>query len=281
MTNFGLVGLSQQDTTRGPSDIIWRKPEIAKLSDPAFGASFFDDFLAVGTAATNDYISESGFWTSYEDTGSTLGNIAGNHHGILQLLTDTTDNDEISLQKGSPTSVHCVLDDAAGAKYAMAWEARFNVSNITDDTGPHVFLGMAEENSAAADFMVDDTGDMVDKDYIGFHIDTSNAGTLTVKFNKASGTDVTVLSYGTDLVADTWYKVGMVYRPSNPDSKKITFYLDGVDLGSYVTATHLQDDTNFPAGEQLSTIFAVKNSAAAAGNMEIDWVRFAQSHTSI
>jgi len=289
MTNFGFTGLSQTDTTRGPSDIIWRKPEVSVLLDPSYGVSFFDDFTCFSNviaeaALSGVYASEQSTWTSYEDTGGTPATIATEHTGVLQLLTDATDNDELSLQRGSAVDNHCLISDTAGDEFLMAWEARINVSSITNATLGW-FAGLAEEGSAATGFLGDAGAitDMADKDYLGFSVLEADGDALKVIVNLSGGTDTLVLTHGTAIVADTYYKLGMVFRPGN-GTKTVTFYLDGKDLGTYIddsTTSPGVGSTNFPDGQEMSTIFGIRNASAAAQNMEIDWVRFAQSHSSI
>ncbi len=221
--NFGTTGQSgHADTSRGPSNAIWGNAEIGKLFDPRFGVSFFDDFTNFSNVIAESsnaatYGSDSGVWTSREDNSCTPAGLATAHTGVCQLLLDGTDNNEIYLQRGDATSVHAMITDTAGSEYLMAWEARVNVSSIADTTVKW-FAGLAEEGSAAANFIGDGGAltNMADKDYIGFFVAEADGDALTVAYNKAGATDQTVLTYGTAIAADTWYKLGMVFRTVPP-----------------------------------------------------------------
>ena len=137
-----------------------------------------------------------------------------------------------------------------------------------------MFLGLAEEGSAAADFITDADA-MADKDFIGFKILADALTTLKFVYKKAGQTEQVVFSYGTAIAVDTWYKVGFIYDPSATAAKKITAYVDNVEQTTYVTSTNLAAAT-FPLGEEMSPIFGVKNSAATAKKLKLDWYALLQ-----
>ena len=70
-------------------------------------------------------------------------------------------------------------------------------------------------------------------------------------------------------------KLGLVYDPAAPSDRRVTFFVDGVDIGSYVTGTDIAAAT-FPDGETLGWIFATKVGSAAEVKANVRWVRFCQ-----
>jgi hypothetical protein len=91
-------------------------------------------------------------------------------------------------------------------------------------------------------------------------------------YKKAGQTLQTKISVAQQITADTWYKLGFVYDPNAPEAKRITVFVDGVDEGTYVTATNIATAT-FPDDEELQPLFGVKNSSGAVTRIDLDWYR--------
>ena len=70
------------------------------------------------------------------------------------------------------------------------------------------------------------------------------------------------------LVADTYTRLGFVYDPDAPVKKKIRFYVNGVPQSTYVgeasgdATVYIQDTTNFPGGEEMGPVIALKMASA-------------------
>ena len=91
---------------RGLSGRLWRKfaqDGVLVFKDPNWGFGVFDDFLmGTGPVATN-----VGGWNGYktfEDTSTSCRTLASTtaalEGGMLKLLTDTTDNNSVSIAGG-------------------------------------------------------------------------------------------------------------------------------------------------------------------------------------
>lgn len=240
----------------------------------AIGYCIADDFLSFGgTVTTNGgtYASFAGGYKSYEDTGNSIAQIVASG-GVVRITTDTTDNDESWIQSGYSAGTLGAISATAGSDKKMIFEARFRLGQIVTQ---NVFVGLAEEGCAAADF-VSDAGAIGDKDQIGFQILEGASTTLKFVYKKAGQTAQTVISSLKTVAASTWYKVGFVYDPAAPTSKRIKVYLDNVEQSTYVTGTNIAAAT-FPADQQLAFLAGVKNGAAAATALDLDWWAFWQA----
>ena len=278
MTISGITGPGQvhyegDNSHDSLSPAIWSRVSIP--ADPRGGFSFFDDFhnfAGAVSANVGTYNGAAGPYRSYEDTGGSIAQLATNRNGVVRVTTDGTDNDEVWIQPGGATTVLGAVGSsfANGNTLPLLFEARFKISQITSG---NLFLGLSEEGLAAAD-TITDAGALASKDFLGFAMLEDAAATLKFIFRKAGGAAVTVATVNT-LVADTWYKVGFAFDPNGLAATKITIYLDGVDIGTYVTSTQLALAT-FPLDEELNILAGVKNSAAAALALDLDWVGFHQ-----
>lgn len=278
MTISGISGPGQvhyegDNSHDSLSPAIWSRVSIP--ADPRGGFTFFDNFHSfAGAVSTNvgTYNGAAGAYRSYEDTGGSIAQLATNRNGVVRLTTDGTDNDEVWIQPGGATTVLGAVGSsfANGNTLPLLFETRFKISQITSG---NLFLGLSEEGLAAAD-TITDAGALASKDFLGFAMLEDAAATLKFIFRKAGGAAVTVATVKT-LVEDTWYKVGFAFDPNGLAANKITIYLDGVDIGTYVTSTQLALAT-FPLDEELNILAGVKNSAAAALALDLDWVGFHQ-----
>lgn len=258
---------------RGLSPRIWNHMRGQNLSPDGLsnGFEFFDDFVNHGAiaAAANDV---SGGYAAYIDTSNTINALATEPGGVVQFSTDATDNDECWLTTGGNTGVLGKISDTSGDEKLTLFECRFRVDQVADNEGA-IFIGLAEEGLAAADTKVDNTGVMADKDFIGFNTVHADGDALRIDYKKEGETQQNVQS--SVLAADTWYKVGMVYNPRADSSKRISFFIDNVEQSSYVTATNIAAST-FPDAEELAILIGMKNGAATACELDIDWVAFWQ-----
>jgi len=241
----------------------------------------FTSFYGTVTAKVGDY---SGGYKSYEESGGSITQLATHTGGVIAITSDGTDNDDMALAAGGATGVFGAISDTAGSDYVTAFEVRFRVSTVADDTGAF-FVGLTEEGLAAVASMTDDTGVMASKDHIGFatvHRNGGTAGTnavLKFVYQKAGQTQVIKIAALETLVADTWYKAGFVCDPSAIPSKRIAVYLDNVEQSTYVTATNIATASGsaFPDGEEL-TFSALTHQGGATGahSLLLDWWAFGQ-----
>lgn len=260
---FGLTHYKDVSSFGILSPNIWAQIVRSAMTPDGHGASRFlyEDFntFAIAEAVSSNaatYIGDSGGWTSYEDTGGTIAQIATDANGVVALTTDGDDDQENWLQHGSATSVNAVISDTAGSDKFLAWECRFKTSALVGN----LFVGLAEEGLAAAD-TITDAGAMADKDYIGFYALEGAPTALKFGYNLSGQTDVAVATVQT-LEANTWYNVGFVYDPDAVAGERIKVYVDNVeDADARVTATAIATSTGsaFPDGQEMSTLLGHKN----------------------
>lgn len=255
-----LLGIHQgQNNAKLLSPKIWGRAIHSMLAADgsgggnAVGSDFMGFGIATAVAANVGYYAdEGGTYKSFEDTGAAIAQLATERTGAIKIAVDADDNQEAWLQFGNGTSVCSVISDTAGDDKLLVFETRFRPLDVVGNR----FIGLAEEASAAGDF-ISDSGAMADKDWIGFFALEDAPTSLKFGYKKNGQTAQTVATVGT-IAASTWYKAGFVYDPQAPANKRIKYFLDNVEGSSYVSATNIAAAT-FPDGEELSPIFGVKN----------------------
>jgi hypothetical protein len=271
-------------TNRVCSPRLWKRAELHRHSGDPTGAGatdfFVRDFKGFGGLVTSNVgqYSDSyyGHYTSYEDTGGSIKTLATDRNGVLQFLTDTTDNDENWLQPGGATSVSGVISDTAADAKLMIFEARVRYNKVANNEMAS-FVGLSEEGCAVANTMTDDDGVLVTtKDFIGFHVLQADGDALLFRYQKGSASPVTVMT-AQALTAATWYNLAFIYDPFAPESKRIAIWVDGVEQTTYVTATNIATST-FPDAEELQPLFGMKNGSGAAASLDLAGFRFYQEN---
>lgn len=259
---------------------LWREARGQMLAPDGSlrGTLIVEDFKTFGgildsdiSATIGTYIGQAGHYYSYQDTGGTIAQLATERNGVVRLLTDTTDNDELWLQPGSATSVSSVISDTAGDDKVLIFEARVRPNKVADNEMAW-FVGLSSEGRAVADQKVDDTGVLADQDYIGFDVVQANGDSLNVVYNVASGASspVTPISGVQALTASTWYNVGFIYNPLAPTQHRIKFFVNNVEQSTYVTGANIATAAAFPDGEELQPLFGMKNGSGASASLDID-----------
>lgn len=246
---------------------VWRHCPLGDVvSGQVDGILISDDFINTPTFASAT--EEDGYLT-YQDTGVTIAGSAGAENGVLVIGGNDADNDEGSIQWGAGTAAPFVIPDKAGG-HPLWFEARIKKAGVAAN-GVALFVGLKEQAGAVAEALVDDTGAIADKDCIGFNVLHDSGAEVDIVYNKASGTIQTLKTAAGTMVADTWMNLGFYYNPGASADRRITFYVDNVEVGTYLTATMQDDGTNFPGGEEMSPILATKVGAAAAVIVSMDW----------
>lgn len=236
-----------------------------------------DDFMSFGGTVTSNvgtYAGAVGGYTSYEDTGASIAQRADQKGGVIRITTDGTDNDEAWLQSCGGAGVLGSIATAVANAHLTVFEARVKFGQISDTY--NAFIGLAEEGSAAADF-VSDAGAIGNKDQIGFQVLEGSTLGAKLKFvwKKAGQTAVTLYSTLQTLVAGTYYNLGFVYDPSAPLANRLAVYVDNAEKSTYGTYTQLSAAT-FPDGEGLAFLAGVKNGTTAATYIDVDGWAFGQ-----
>jgi len=250
---------------RGPS-AFWGELQPWYGINPNDGWGGFDDFLDSRTTAVHNLVLEEA------DDNAAWAPITGEECGVWRLTIASDDNEEGSMQWGNTNvAAPLVIDEGYGR---MWFEARVRFSSVTDNVLGMV-LGLAEEGFAASNCIIDngaaattDGTGIVGKDFVGFGVWADDGDTCDAFYHTAGATAATHKAQIGTLVASTWIKLGMYFDGQS----QLWFYVDGVRYGTSVLASA----TDFPDGEELSPVFAIKVSSNAALNADIDWWAFAQ-----
>lgn len=245
---------SNDATARGPSTQLWRKqqPLIGqRWTDPNQGIHFWDEFNEIMASGSRYALVEA-------DSGSTVTLLGTDIGGICRLTTGSTAQMETVI--GSSEAGLCKIGQGTGKVW---FETRVRVSSITNGVLAFV-IGLGEVGAAAANLVVDTSGEAADRDFVGFGVDAADGDALRLIYNTNGGGGITENSANAaTLVASTWVKLGFFFDGETT----LRFYADGAQVGTDVTTT----GTNFPDGEILSLAASVKTISATAETMDIDW----------
>lgn len=264
-------------TSDGPSKALWWDCENEKImQDPGRGYGFFDEFLSVQTGVTTEV--HQGYYVFKDSNGTLKGTTVA---GGEVALFGTTDNDEVCMARsGALLSAPYVVAAASSSGKKLWFEARIKRSVITDAKGGF-FVGLADQTACANEFMVDAGDDFSDVDLLGFwgdETDDSVGSHVHIITQKTSAAFDTVLDTAATMEADTYMKLGFRYDPESSDpAKRIAFFVDGVELGTYVgeasgdATVYIQDTTNFPGGEGMAPIIGLKNAHGDDFTVTMDW----------
>ena len=186
-------------------------------------------------------------------------------------LFGTTNDEEASIQFCGDASAPFVIpaDSSTGKK--MWFECEIKKSAITNSLGGF-FVGLASEGIAIANFIDDGGADFATGDLLGFwndETDDSVGSHVHVVTQKGAAAFDTIIDTVDELVADTYVRLGFVYDPGASDKKKIKFSVNGLPQTTYVgedsgdATVYLGDTTNFPGGEEMAPVVAIKMAGAA------------------
>jgi len=137
-----------------------------------------------------------------------------------------------------------------GAKYPCYFGARSKV-NDADESDAFLGLSLLDTSVLAA----------ADTD-IGFRVVD---GTAAITFVIEKDTAETIVSLAT-LADDTYVTVEFYY-----DGDLVTYYLNGVEVGSVATTVD-----NMPDDEHMTATLAYLTGDASANTMTVDWARWFQ-----
>lgn len=268
------VGYGKRDATdRHRSPRLWGRLPVQKwFFGEDSGFFFYDDFLVTHGTGNSADSGTTRQYQSYIDTGVTMEGIATIAGGVMRCTQDGTDNDEgsIATNGGGSTGAAnmCVFD--TDTPNIIAFECRVKKSSVADNQHAF-FIGLAEENLANADTLIDDTGEIASKDMIGFRVLQDNGEEIDFVYRKAGQAVVELAANCATMAADTWIRLGFLFNPfDHPDSKKIKIFINGTEYTTYGTNSIL-DDATFPDDQELGLLWANKIGTAAASTMDLDW----------
>lgn len=268
---MALVTNYRDQVHNGNSHEIWHDLPISDmLKDPACVGHVFEDFVNLGDLGAGSLLSR--FQTVFAQSGTGDVQQRLHHNGIVRVTSGATDEDQVSLLASGGVGGDIEISDTAGEGYALWFEARVSLVQITDQGW---FFGFAEEGMSANDALFPDgSASMQDKDYVGFRILSGSPTAIDIVHNKESGGgEVVVETAAQTAVAGTFYKLGMKYQPirSNPiDGKILRFFIDGVETASITSLP-----ATFPDAELMSFLSTLKTGTGAARSYDVDWIRWA------
>jgi hypothetical protein len=272
------------DTGAGPSPAIWADCPIGNIQaqvEQGSGGILVEDYFPDYSSTATTVINKHGMPTF--EGACTIGGVAGRGGGVA--LFGTTDNQEAALEQGGSQAAPFVIPVTSSTDgYKLWFECRIKKSTIADAIGGF-FVGLAGEGAGVADFIADAGADFADVDLLGFwndETDDSVGSHVHLVTQKTGAAFDTIVDTFDTLVADTYVKLGFVYDPGGPDTKKIRFYADGTESGTYVgedsgdATVFLGDTTNFPGGEEMTPLVAIKMASGTDMTVTMDWWRCAQ-----
>lgn len=257
------VRIAGDNSGNGPSEGVWGGcPWMDIQEDPNVGYASFDDFLAYNPLVASNVARGNGYY-SYEDTNSTILQLASEVGGVIRILLEAAANEEAAITSGYSAGMGKVYSTTPKDLW---FETRVRFGQITDQAA---FIGLAEEACPANGLLADTTGAVNSKDHVGFRVLVADPDGLDACYGKAAASTEHSDVVQT-LVAATWYKLGLRYDARDD---LMQWFVDGVQVG---TSLDVSATTAFPDGEELAWLFALKTITGAASSLDIDWVRFAQ-----
>lgn len=188
--------------------------------------------------------------------------------GVLQIPCGDTDNDEYYMQLGGSTiatNAPWIIAGALGVANTrpLYFGARVKMMEIAD---LGCFVGLAEEGSAAADFLANNSAVVADKDFIGFSILTATPTAWNMTWRRNGEAVQTTAGVATN--AADWHIFEFYYDGVTT----VTFYIDGTAHATTATTTA----GTFPYAEEMAPILGVKTGEAVLKRLQVDWLRVVQ-----
>ncbi len=204
-------------------------------------------------------------WKLHTDTGCSIVQVTDQNGGVIRPTTDTTDNNSIDAMEGG--NVGTVTITSAGTA-AVAFDARVRFTQITSTYNQYV--GLTASGSAADNGFFTDAGATADRGCIGFEVVEAAGSALEFIYKKA-GQTVQKTSGLKTIAAATWYNIGFIFDPAEPNpAHRIIVYIDNAEV-AYVSDTSIAAAT-FPSGVLLGAGWGIKNQTTAAKSNDIDCI---------
>lgn len=262
-------------TKRGPSPAIWGNcPVLEILENPGRGVYEWNDFNTGGllTAPTTEAAlvgqSISGFSSTASQitSGNATYTTSVNDAGTI-ILAETTDNEATGIRSA-------VTPFRMSAGFGALWfEARIKLALLATLENSF-FVGLMEDTALTVAVPLLTTGELADKNLVGFHRPEANTTTFNGSY-KANGVTAVVVNSGIGaLVAATYVKIGFTFNVKGDN--KLRYFVDNVEQASTKTVPD-NTGTDFPADVALGWVIAMAVGAAASDNtLTADWIRVAQ-----
>ena len=241
---------------------IWELIPLLASMDPAVAFQAFDDFMSLALDDTTG--NPSGFkWVSDSATGAiTLPKVAG---GVVNIACGIVDNNETYIQLGGAgldTPAPFSITDLSNKPLAFQVRAK-----ALEHADVGIFVGLAEEGSAAANFLTDNSGVVADKDFVGFNILTATPAAWNVTWKKAGQAVQAVAAAAVN--ADDWHTFAFIFDGVHT----VYFWIDGV----LVSTQALSSAATFPSAQLLAPIFGLKTGEGVVKNLQVDYYKVWQA----
>lgn len=278
---------------RGLSGRLWKKfaqDGVLVFQDSNVGIGVFDDFLhGVGLVSSN-----VGGWNGYktfEDSSCSALTMAdtaalttANAKGVLKLLTETTDNNSVTIAGGYGVGGPFRFPATLALAKELIFEARWAVSSVGASVMDS-FVGMAGTGAAANNVPFGDDDSLANIDMLGFqlvgHASAPHIDLVWKRTGQTAGSSSNVVltstAAGVDLAADVFIKTGFRL---NAERGELTVWINGRE----VAANKIAGSTLYPSGTLLGTwpnlgmhlAACVKNMTTTASYVTLDWWAAAQ-----
>jgi hypothetical protein len=258
---------------------MWADCPIQEIfEDPSMGYYDFDDFRDFdGTVSTNvgRYISSTGGYRSYEDTGASIAMVATEETGVIRLNTGAvTDNLEACIGAGSGNAgkakiVASATPPSTGKK--LWFETRIRANQVS---GQNIFVGLVEAGRIVTDGLFSDADVGQSHSKVGFRILAGDADGMDAFYHKNGGSEVVVKEEAKVIAAGSWYRFGFKFDPRD---STLRYYVDGVEAASVVIGSTANPISTFPDSVSMNWALNIKNSGGAVqSTLDCDWRAFAQ-----
>lgn len=233
---------------------FWANSPSQMSNDLSQAYFYTEDFIGTPFVVTTNAWEG---WKVAGDASYVVASAAGTLGGIVSVTPVTASNNEVYLQLGE-LGTETFLE-YTGDSGLQSWIEFRIASDAVTDAG-NIFVGLAEEGSAAADFWNDSGADIADKDVAGFAIFEANPDTVTFIY-QTSGSAFVIDTLS--VITTAYFTVGLHFDGATT----IDIYLNGTQVSTVET-----DVAGFPDTEELSPIVALKNGAADK-TVFIDWIK--------
>ena len=242
-----------------PMYSMWDGCPDTAYSDPSLAWTYMEDFDDFQLDGSDE---PTVGWNWAEDAGATTALTTGTTGGIITVKTNITQDNGCAMQIG--TSTAGTIIEYTGSSGKESW-TEFRVSAAQSAVSDQsIFIGLAEEGSAAADFIADAGNDFADKDLIGFTMWEADAGDWDFCYQTELGTFGTIADVAENDAGD-WHRLGWHFDGVTT----LTVWADGVAHSTTLDTTA----DYFPDAEELSPIIAVKNHAGTARSVQLDYIK--------
>jgi hypothetical protein len=207
---------------------------------------------------------------AFLDTGNVVTQLTTDPYGVVQLATAATDNNANSFSACGDVGT---VQITSGGTKAVAFDMRVRFTQVTNTYD--FFAGLTAAGSATHSGMIADDGSVADRACMGFRVTETAGSALEFIFKKAGPTVQTTTGLKV-VAAATWYRLGALFDPSEPDpTHRVKIYIEDAIVG-YLTDTQLAAAT-FPSAVLQTFGFGIKSQAAAAKSWDIDCAAIAMA----